>query len=120
VDPDEAFLTAVRAKPAISDRMNAVSIQMGDFLGAKGLSAGADAAHSASRSFDWLAERMDREPTSPDSPLAQDTMSTFRLCRDAYGNAGDAIERLDVNGMDSAGTELQTCTRGLVGVMARF
>ena len=58
---------------------------------------------------------MDDETTSADSPLAQNTMASFRVCRDAFTSAADAIDEVDPGAMDDAGADIQTCIRELEG-----
>jgi len=120
VDPDDAFLDSIREQPAISGRMHKVAGEMAAWTNAATLAEGARAAHTVSDSFDWIANRMDADPTSADSPLAQDTMATMRLCRDAYDAAATAIDDVDPDAMDAAGPSLTECNRGIEGIHAHF
>ena len=120
VDPDEAFLDSVREQPAISGRMHKVASEMTAWTNSATLAEGARAAHTVSDSFAWIAKRMDADPTSADSPLAQDTMATMRLCRDAYDAAATAIDDVDPAAMDAAGASLTECNRGIEGIHAQF
>ena len=120
VDPDEAFLDSIRDQPAIGARMNKVAGEMTAWTNTTTLDQGARAAHTVSDSFAWIAQRMDTDPTSADSPLAQGTMATRRLCRDAYDAAATAIDDVDPDGMDAAGPSLTECNRGIEGIHAQF
>lgn len=120
VDPDEVFLDSIREQPMISGRMHKVAGEMAAWTSSATLAEGARAAHTVSDSFAWIANRMDADPTSADSPLAQDTMATMRLCRDAYDAAATAIDDVDPDAMDAAGPSLTECNRGIEGIHAQF
>ena len=45
------------------------------------------------RPIDWLAQYADDEPTSADSPVAQESMETFRFCRDTFQKSGTLLTR---------------------------
>ena len=120
VDPDEAFLEATRARPAFAGHMQTAAAHLTEFGSAADLAGGASAARKAVADYSWLEEHMDGEQTSADSPLAQTTMAAFRVCRDAFTSAADAIEEVDPAAMDDAGTDIQTCIRELESVTSRF
>ena len=75
-------------------------------------------SHDLADTYDWLGTRMMDMPTSADSPFAQQTMSGFRICRDAYDGVGDAIDNVDVAAMDIAGRDVEACLRELEGTVA--
>ena len=120
VDPDDAFIEATRAQPAFSGHMETAAAHLTEFGAAANLAGGASAARKAVADYSWLEEHMDSEPTSADSPLAQTTMAAFRVCRDAFTSAADAIDEVDPAAMDDAGADIQTCIRELESVTSRF
>ena len=120
VDPDQEFVDAMKAKPAYGKRLAKGADQMEAWLNAESLDEGSVASHDLSETYDWLAQYADDEPTSADSPVAQESMETFRFCRDTFENIGTALDEVDVDGMDGMDTDLQECTRGLEGVLADF
>ena len=120
VDPDQEFIHAMKAKPAYGKRLATGADQMKAWLNADSLDDGSVASHDLSETYDWLAQYADDEPTSADSPVAQESMETFRFCRDTFQNIGNALDEVDVDSMDGMDTDLQECTRGLEGVLADF
>jgi hypothetical protein len=120
VDPDQEFVDAMKSTPAFGEHLSQGATQMQAWTNATSLDEGATTSHAVADTFDWLADYADADPTSADSPVAQDTMESFRFCRDTYQNVGDAIDNVDPEAMNNSSTDIQECTRGLEGIMAKF